>query len=188
MRAATSVVAALTLVLASGCSGGDDTALDDTVTGTGEAAPDAVDSSPTTDETAPSTETTPPPTDTSPGSATTSPSIAPTTLLDTTTTEPEQPFGDIAVIESTTPTAGNGPTPTLAWSLIDDAANYTVLVADPDGAAWWAWEGTETEVVLGGVADGPGALVTRPGTTWTVIAFDAAGSVLAASESRRLDP
>ncbi len=182
------LIAALTLVLASGCSGGDDASSAEAVVGTGEGSTDVTGPSPTTDETAPSPATTPPPTDTSSGSATTEPSIASTTVVDTTTTQPAQPFGDILAIEPTTPTAGNGPTPTLAWSLVDGAANYTVLVADPDGAAWWAWEGTETEVVLGGVADGPGALVTRPGTTWTVIAFDAAGSVLAASESRRLDP
>ena len=182
-------IAVLSLVSVAGCSNGDDPiAADadsiDVPAGTvgpdenepDENEPDEVER----DENA--TVATAPASDPEPTAATA------TSVVTTTTTEPARPFGDVALIDATTPTEGNGATPTLAWQLIEGATSYSVIVLDPDGTAWWAWEGPEREVVLGGVADGPGALVVEAGATWTVIAFDAAGSVLAASLERRLDP
>ena len=119
-------------------------------------------------------------------------SITATTTTTTTTTPLVVGATDLAGIIQTTPEAGNPVRPRLMWEPIDGAAEYEVVAFHPDGRPWWAWSGTATEVVLGGVMapaavdlGGPQALV---GTTWAVLAYDADGQLVAVSPTRALEP
>lgn len=123
---------------------------------------------------------------------------------ETTTTQPEDltttsaaeaetdPFLgdlDLAVVAQSTPTAGGGARPTLAWSPLAEAAEYTVLVLDPDGSPWWSWSGAGTSVVLGGVAAAAEAGGPRAGdgVTWVVFAFGEDGTLVGVSPRRAVE-
>ena len=84
-----------------------------------------------------------------------------------------------------------GETPTFEWEPVEGASTYRLVVLNAQGQATWAWEGAETSVPLGGVADRPegseGPVLT-PGSSWSVAALDAEGHVLAASELRPVSP
>ncbi len=86
---------------------------------------------------------------------------------------------------------GAGETPTFEWEPVEGASTYRLVVLNAEGQATWAWEGAETSVPLGGVADRPegseGPVLT-PGSSWSVAALDAEGHVLAASELRPVSP
>jgi len=76
--------------------------------------------------------------------------------------------------------------PLLSWSAFDGAARYSVLVFDGDGAAYWAWEGADTQVHLGGgtdepLPDGSEGPTTERAATWFVVAHDDGGEPVAAS-------
>ena len=85
--------------------------------------------------------------------------------------------------------AAPGSNPLLAWSPVDGATLYRVVVLDPNGDAYWAWSGTDTSVHLGGNAT-PTAVGARVfgEMTWQVSAFDADGAPLAISERGGLTP
>ena len=97
---------------------------------------------------------------------------------------------DVGLVELTTPVAGGGPRPVLAWEPVDGAEVYAVVVHDVDGAPYWGWELEETSVRLGledrpDTAPGPRA---AEGMTWSVVAYDADWLPLAASERRPIAP
>lgn len=82
-----------------------------------------------------------------------------------------------------------GPHPELAWSAVDGAASYDLIVLDGAGDPYWAWSGEATSVYLGGVQnpDAVGAWVFEP-LTWIVTARDSDGQPLAMSERAELLP
>lgn len=85
-------------------------------------------------------------------------------------------------IELLTSPAPVGSQPEMAWSAVDGAATYRVVVLDGDGAPYWAWSGPETTVFLGGGESGDGAGPSvGAGFTWSVTAFDADRAFLASS-------
>jgi len=90
-----------------------------------------------------------------------------------------------------TPTEGGGPRPILAWEGADGASSYFVVVKDDEGAAYWAWEGSETSIPLGGAefpqdhGNGP---TIGPGYTWSVSAYAGDGTFLAISGDRPISP
>lgn len=96
-------------------------------------------------------------------------------------------------IELTGPSEdGAGKVPTFKWKRVDDATTYRLAVLDADGDAAWAWQGTKTSVVLGGVKNRPpkgeaGPIITD-GARWSVVALDADGAVVAASRFRDVSP
>jgi hypothetical protein len=96
----------------------------------------------------------------------------------------------LAPIEVLTPAAGNGERPLLAWEAVPGAARYAVTVSTSDGRAYWAWVGVDTSVYLGGgdgATDTAGPILSEPGTV-TVLALDAANTVIAASPSMPIAP
>lgn len=85
--------------------------------------------------------------------------------------------------------ADAGPRPTLAWSPVEGADRYTVVVLDVEGRPYWAWSGTETSTPMGGIDDAEvvGPWVHQP-MTWTVAATNADGDAIALSAPSELTP
>lgn len=88
------------------------------------------------------------------------------------------------------PEQGAGEVPVFEWEPVTGAAAYRLAVLQ-GGDVVWAWEGEAISVTLGGVADRPegeyGPLLTGPGS-WSVVAVDAQGAILAVSEVRPVVP
>ena len=91
----------------------------------------------------------------------------------------------------TTPLSGGGLRPLLAWGPANSAAYYAVKLYAPDGSPYWAWQGTATQIHVGGepvledYAEGPFVV---DGMTWGVIAYDEEWAPIAASERRPIGP
>lgn len=85
--------------------------------------------------------------------------------------------------------ADPGPRPLLTWAPVDGATLYLVTVLDSSGVGYWTWEGTDTEVHVGGTAepDAIGPYVFED-MTWRVAAQDDSGTLLAVSEPSPLSP
>ena len=77
----------------------------------------------------------------------------------------------------------------ISWPAAEGAARYLLVVVQDDGITW-AWEGTETTVILGGGPadrEGPGfALTSSASLWWTAVAAD--GRVLGAFRGIPLEP
>ncbi len=125
-------------------------------------------------------------------SATATPSTS-TQVTTTTTLAPQaEPLltGANPVIQIT-PIGGVGLRPTLDWEAIEGAGTYFLVVKDEEGAAYWAWEGSETSIPLGGAefpqdyGNGP---TIGPGYLWSVSAYAADGTILAISGDRPISP
>ena len=88
--------------------------------------------------------------------------------------------------------SGGGEVPNFVWEAVQDAMRYRLVVTDSAGKLLWAWSGADTAVNLGGLpgdrpADISGPVIT-PGCNWSVIAFNAAGKAMAASDIRPVSP
>lgn len=106
---------------------------------------------------------------------------------------PRLPVPDAAAIELHTPVSGEGAWPQLDWAAVTNAERYRLTVYGPDGRAFWRWTGTDDQVVFGGFTRSPedGSAVTPQvldGMSWSVIAFDADGRIVAQSDERPLGP
>lgn len=98
----------------------------------------------------------------------------------------------IETIELLTDTQGVGTKPLFEWKAVSGAARYELIVYDAAGAPYWAWDGTQTKVYLGGgntqpPADSAGPSVTA-GYSWSVVAFNDNDKVVAASDARPVSP
>lgn len=86
---------------------------------------------------------------------------------------------------------GAGDVPTFEWEAVSDASAYRLAVVDEGGEVVWAWEGAATSVALGGVAERPqgepGPVLAGP-ATWSVVAIDVEGDVVAVSPIRAVAP
>jgi hypothetical protein len=90
-----------------------------------------------------------------------------------------------------TATEGVGLRPTLAWEPVDGAAAYFLVVKDASGEAYWAWDGSETSVPLGGAefpADFGNGPTIGPGYSWSVSAYAVDGAFVAISGDRPVSP
>jgi hypothetical protein len=97
-------------------------------------------------------------------------------------------LADLASVELREPPLTNaGPVPVFAWTAVDGAATYRLTVLGPDGPRW-GWEGPETSIRYGAVADGQRGPVIVPGSWWSVAALAADGELLAASDLRPVSP
>jgi hypothetical protein len=103
----------------------------------------------------------------------------------------DAPAIDADIVLTAPPEEGAGEIPTFAWEPVEGAASYRLGILDARGNPIWSWEGSETSVVLGGVSgrqpEEGGPLIT-PGSRWSVIAYDGAGSTIAVSEIRPVSP
>lgn len=97
----------------------------------------------------------------------------------------------IADLELVTSLAGEGARPELAWTPVAGATLYSVTVFDPDGFAYWSWEGTATTVHVGGepmIEPGrPGPSIVD-GMTWRVSAHGEDFTLIALSPTRPISP
>jgi hypothetical protein len=168
-------VLALTLL---GCGGGDGVSSDPST------------SAPTdSDVTAPDA-TEPPATDTplTEPSATEPPATKPP-VTEPPVTEPPvtSPLADVAALTVTDITPGDRPR--FGWEPVDDAVEYSLVVAGEDGGVIWAWRGTTTSIDLGaGLIDGNEGPRLAPGSTLDLFALAADGTILAASGPVPLAP
>lgn len=102
----------------------------------------------------------------------------------------EAQFG-LVPVETVTPDSGGGTRPLLEWEPIDGAHMYSVVLLTPSGEAYWGWEGTATEVHVGGepqleeFAAGPSIV---PGMSWSVAAYDDDFHVIAVSQRVLISP
>ena len=117
------------------------------------------------------------------------PMEAPTEVL------PGEPFLDvlgIGQVSLLTEVQGGGEMPLFAWGPVAGADRYQVVVFDEAGEPYWAWEGAQTQVYMGGAESQPPADSSGPvvgaGYTWAVVAYDANGQILASSELRFISP
>lgn len=89
-------------------------------------------------------------------------------------------------------TSGAGEVPGFEWAPVDGAARYRLVVLDGSGKMLWAWNGADTKVNLGGLPEarpeGVGGPLINAGSSWSVIAFDASGNAIAASNIRAVSP
>lgn len=123
---------------------------------------------------------------------TSAPQSTPTTHLPT--PAPILPFERTGAMAITllTPQEGVGTHPKFEWQPAPGAARYTLLLTTADNQPYWAWEGSETFVYLGGDSkpppeDSPGPILLRP-MQWQVLAFDAEGKLIGYSEIRPIAP
>ena len=96
----------------------------------------------------------------------------------------------LQLLEPATTAAGNRPT--FRWSAVEGATSYLLAILDAANEPVWAWQGTATEVILGGwdqtpPDDAPGPLITGPGQ-WFVVAVGADGVPIANSVLRPITP
>ncbi len=82
-----------------------------------------------------------------------------------------------------------GEQPLLSWTPVAGAASYRMAALTSDGSPYWAWIGEATDVRFGGLPEvgGQTAIVFEP-MTWRVVALDAEGLPIAASEPGELTP
>jgi hypothetical protein len=88
-------------------------------------------------------------------------------------------------------TTGAGERPAFRWDPVDGATSYAVAVITANEPLW-AWQGTTTEVILGGWGTPPPAEAFGPlllgDADWFVVAFDAGGRPIANSVIRPVAP
>jgi hypothetical protein len=112
---------------------------------------------------------------------------------ETTAEDLEEPF-DLDLPRITLlapPVEGAGEVPSFEWEPVRGARRYQMTVQDAEGTPIWAWQGTETEVNLGGLQGErprgvPGPVLTD-GSRWAVAAF-ASGEAVAVSGWRPASP
>jgi hypothetical protein len=118
--------------------------------------------------------------------AATQPAAAPAELV---VTYPRpNALAELPLVELVAPGALNaGPAPLFEWRASEGAASYRLSVRGPEGLAW-AWQGPQTSVRYGGVAEGQAGPTIVPGMLWSVAALGGDGSLVALSELRGVSP
>ena len=119
----------------------------------------------------------------------------PTPVADDSSEDQGEPFlsvpgvGDIKLL---TDVNGAGEKPLFKWEAVTGAARYHLILYDEAGEPYWAWEGTSTQIYIGGVTFEPAADSSGPsieaGYSWAVVAYDADGNALAASNIKPISP
>ena len=117
-----------------------------------------------------------------------SPTEAPTDV-------PGEPFlsvQGIGGINLQTEVQGVGEKPLFVWESVSGANRYQLIVFDETGEPYWAWEGAQTQVYMGGSESQPPADSGGPAIgasySWAVVAYDANGQIMASSELRPISP
>src|SRR5262245_57400235 len=75
-------------------------------------------------------------------------------------------------IQLLTPKKGQGIRPVFRWASVEGATEYLLVVLDKRGRAYWSWQGSETEIPMGGgekpSKPGSGAPRVAKGYKWIV--------------------
>lgn len=120
------------------------------------------------------------------------PSNEPTNPANSVQSTPFISAPSMANIKLLTDVKGGGEKPLFAWNTVSGASRYQLIVFDNGGDAYWAWEGTKTQVYMGGTDTQPPSDSSGPsigvGYSWTVVAYGSNGKVLATSEVRPISP
>ena len=99
---------------------------------------------------------------------------------------------NVAFIQLLTDIESAGVKPLFAWEVVSGASRYQLIVFDEAGEPYWAWEGTGTQIYIGGTDAQPPDDSSGPtidvGYTWAVAEYDSDGKILAASEIRSISP
>jgi hypothetical protein len=111
----------------------------------------------------------------------------------TLSSEPVIAAKGIVAINQQTPTENVGAFPLFQWEAVPDAVHYMLVVKTAEGRPYWAWEGVETSVYLGGgdtppPEDSLGPRLFEPLMTWTVFAFAADDTLIGSSPARPISP
>lgn len=104
-------------------------------------------------------------------------------------TEPPvtSPLADVGTMTITDITPGDRPR--FTWEPVDDAVEYSLVVASEVEGVIWAWRGTTTSIDLGaGLIDGNEGPRLAPGSTIDLFALAPDGTILAASGPVPLEP
>jgi len=87
---------------------------------------------------------------------------------------------------------GVGEKPLFSWEAVSGADRYQLVLFDENEEPYWAWEGGQTRIYMGGSEEQPPADSSGPSIAadyhWAVVAYDAGGQVLASSEVRPISP
>jgi hypothetical protein len=98
----------------------------------------------------------------------------------------------LASLKLLTSAQNAGAWPLFEWEAVPGAQRYQLIVFDETGDPYWAWEGTKSQVYMGGTdlqpPDESSVPSIQPGYTWVVVAYDPADAVVAASEIRPISP
>ena len=98
---------------------------------------------------------------------------------------------DVPIIGVTSPLAGGGPRPVLAWLPVEGAVGYELSLFAPSGEIYWAWSGTTESIPVGGEpllgpnSAGPAVI---PGMSWYVLAIDDQGLIVGQSPQVAVAP
>ena len=99
---------------------------------------------------------------------------------------------NIANIKLLTDTQGVGEKPLLKWDSVANAGYYQLVVFDEAGKPYWAWEGSTTQIYLGGTDVQPPENSSGPfisnGYSWAVVAYNAENQPIASSAVRQISP
>lgn len=118
---------------------------------------------------------------------------SPTDVVNEAPGEPFLNVPGIGQVSLLTDVQGGGEFPLFTWEPVPGADRYQLVVFDETGEPYWAWEGAQIKVYMGGAAesqppaDSSGPVVSM-GYTWAVVAYNASGQVLASSELRPISP
>jgi hypothetical protein len=120
------------------------------------------------------------------------PLASPTTMPTEVPAESFLSAPDVAVVKLLTDLKGAGAKPLFQWEAIPAADRYQLIVFDEAGDPYWAWEGTQTQIYMGGTQSQPPDDSSGPsigsGYTWAVMAYSSDGKLLAVSEVRKISP
>lgn len=111
------------------------------------------------------------------------------------TEDPGEPFVSIPGVSDITlltEVKGAGEKPLLQWEPVAVAVRYQIIVYDEAGQPYWAWEGSTSQIYLGGTESQPHPESNGPSIearySWVVVAYDVSGNVSAASPIRPISP
>ena len=106
--------------------------------------------------------------------------------------EPYISSPNVGNIKLLTDIEGASEKPLFAWEAVSGASRYQLIVFDEAGELYWAWEGTVTQIYMGGTDAQPPDESSGPsieaGYSWAVTAYASDGTVIAASAVRPISP
>ena len=82
--------------------------------------------------------------------------------------------------------------PFFEWEPVESAIRYNLLLIDKEGRAYWAWEGSENSIYLGGYYESPAHDSSGPilyeKMSWYILAFDSNNQLIASSVRQEISP
>jgi hypothetical protein len=111
--------------------------------------------------------------------------VTPTAPPEAALLEPHPLLGLPGMVEmqNLVPESGLGGRPRLEWQEIAGATSYGIVIFEPDGTPYWAWQRELTWVYVAGIDEAlpeqyEGPVITE-GMSWYVVAYDEARAPIA---------